>query len=249
MSFRFLTGGVDIARVAGRQAGNLAKELLNRVVGLPESVLNAFGVLPAKQLRLRVVVLSKASGANVLDVPDEAVQSALAPAIELTREILWKEARVRLVAAGGRFIDVETAPAPPQALSVHCNQRAFVEDFETAGRYFNEHLVRATSGSRVGSGAPVTAFVVAEIDQMVGCSIGPLADYVTLRPDAITMTRPWALAHEIGHACGLPHVTGLGRALFGGDPATNLMDPFGSGEALTKRQAIVLRNSRHVTLL
>lgn len=239
----------SVARVALRQAGNLAKELLNRVVGLPEVVLNTFGVIPAKQLRLRVIVLSKADGANVLGVPDAAVEAALEPAIELTREILWKEARVRLVAAGGRFVDVETSPAPAQALSVHCNQRAFVEDFETAGRYFNEHLVRTTIGSTIGTGAPVTAYVVAEIDQVVGCSIGPLADYVTLRPDAITMTRPWALAHEIGHACGLPHVKGLGRALFGGDPATNLMDPYGSGEALTKRQVITLRNSRHVTFL
>ena len=238
-----------MVRVAGRQAGNLAKELLNRVVGLPELVLNAFGVLPVKQLRLRVVVLSKPSGANVLSVANDAVEGALTPAIELTREILWKEARVRLVPAGGRFVDVETSPAPAQALSVHCNQRAFVEDFETAGRYFNGHLVRTTVGSAIGTGAPVTAFVVAEIDQVVGCSIGPLADYVTLEPGAITMTRPWALAHEIGHACGLPHVTGLGRALFGGDPQTNLMDPYGSGEALTKRQAIVLRNSRHVTFL
>ena len=249
MNLGFLTAGASIARVAGRQAGNLAKELLNRVVGLPEVVLNAFGVLPAKQLRLRVVVLSKTLGANVLGVPDAAVDAALKPAIELTRDILWKEARVRLVAAGGRFVDVETVPAPPQALSVHCNQRAFVEDFETAGRYFNEHLVRTKVGSVTGTTSPVTAFVVAEIDQMIGCSIGPLADYVTLRPDAITMTRPWALAHEIGHACGLPHVTGVARALFGGDPATNLMDPYGSGESLTKRQAIVLRNSRHVTFL
>jgi hypothetical protein len=244
-----MTSPGAVARTAARQAGNLAKELLNRVVGLPELVLNTFGVLPAKQLRLRVIVLSKPTGVNVLGVPDGAVEAMLGPAIELTREILWQEARVRLVPAGGRFVDVETNPAPAEALSVHCNQRAFVEDFETAGRYYNEHLVRTTIGSAIGTGAPVTAFVVAEIDQVVGCSIGPLADYVTLRPDAITMTRPWALAHEIGHACGLPHVTGLGRALFGGDPATNLMDPYGSGEQLTRRQVIAMRNSRHVTFL
>lgn len=242
-----ISTGANVARVALRQSGNLAKELLNRVLGLPEVILDALGVLPPKKLRLRVIVLSKATGQNVLGVPDDDVAAKLAPAIELTREILWREARVRLVAVGGRFVDVETAPAPAAALSVHCNQRAFVEDFETAGRYFTERLARTAVGSAIGTTAPVTAFVVAEIDQVVGCSIGALADYVTLRPDAITMTRPWALAHEIGHACGLPHVTGFGR-VFGGDRATNLMDPYGSGEALTKRQAIVLRNSRHTTL-
>ena len=242
------SAGTSVVRVALRQAGNLAKELLNRLVGLPEAALNALGILPAKKLRLRVIVLSKPSGQNVLEVPPDDVAATLAPAIELTREILWREARVRLIAAGGRFVDLETVPAPTAALSVHCNQRAFVEDFETAGRYFTERLARTTVGSAIGTGAPITAFVVAEIDQVVGCSIGPLADYVTLRPDAITMTRPWALAHEIGHACGLPHVTGFGR-VFGGDRTTNLMDPYGSGEALTKRQAIVLRNSRHVAFL
>jgi hypothetical protein len=37
--------------------------------------------------------------------------------------------------------------------------------------------------------------------------------------------------------------------LFGGDPATNLMNPSGSGEDLTRRQVILFRNSRHITFL
>jgi hypothetical protein len=194
-------------------------------------------------------VLSKADGSNVLGVPSDQLETTLQPTIELTREILWKAARIRLVAAGGRFVQLDPTPAPSQALNVHCNRAAFVEDYETAGRFFTERLARTAIGNAIGTTTPITAFVVETIDQFVGCSIGPLADYVTLRPDAITMARPWALAHEIGHACGLWHVNGVSRLVFGGDSATNLMDPFGSGEVLTRRQVVTLRNSRHVTFL
>ena len=85
----------SVIRVAGRQAGNLATEPLNRVARLPELVLNAFGVMPAKQLRRRVVVLSKSTGANVLGVSNAEVEAALTPAIELTRESLRQEARCK----------------------------------------------------------------------------------------------------------------------------------------------------------
>jgi hypothetical protein len=247
MNFAFISTASNIGRAALRQSGNFARELVAWVTGLPQLVLGAFGVLPPKQLRVRIVVLSNASGQNVLGIPDAAVEAALGPTLELTREILWQQARVRLLPVEGRFVEVETEPAPKAALSVHCNRRAFVEDYEAAGRYFSQRLARAGATNILGAGMPITAFVVADIDGVVGCSIGPLADYVTLQPAAITAPRPWALAHEIGHACGLPHLNAIGRALFGGDNATNLMDPYGSGEQLTRRQALVLRSSRHVT--
>jgi hypothetical protein len=230
-----------------RQSVNFAREFAAWVTGLPQFLLGAFGVMPAKLLRVRVVVLSKAPGENVLGIPDEGIEAALGPTLELTGQILWQQARVRLLPVDGRFVEVEREPAPKAALSVHCNQRAFLEDYEAAGRYFSRRLARAGASRIRGAGMPITAFVVAEIDGVVGCSIGPLADYVTLQPDAITAARPWALAHEIGHACGLPHLNAIGRALFGGDNATNLMDPSASGEQLTRRQALILRSSRHVT--
>jgi hypothetical protein len=247
MNFPVLAAAPALLRASLRQSGNFARELVAWVTGLPQLMLGALGIMPAKQLRIRVVVLSKAAGENVLGIPNDAVEAALEPAIKLTREILWRQARVRLLAVDGRFVEVEREPAPKAALRVHCNQRAFVEDYEAAGRYFSSRLARAGASRIRGAGMPITAFIVAEIDGVVGCSIGPLADYLTLQPEAITMARPWALAHEIGHACGLPHLNAIGRALFGGDNATNLMDPYGSGEQLTRRQALVLRSSRHVT--
>ena len=64
---------LTVGGAALRQSGNPVNELLNRIVGLPEAVLNAFGALPAKQVRVRVVVLLSATGSNVLGVPREAL--------------------------------------------------------------------------------------------------------------------------------------------------------------------------------
>ena len=126
-------GVTGFARAGLRLSGNVAKELGNRIAGLPEVVLNALGVLPEKKLRFRVVVLTEASGENVLGVPEAEVASIVSPAISLAQQVFWREARVRLVAAGGRFVKVDGQPAPDAALRVHCELTALREDFTAAG--------------------------------------------------------------------------------------------------------------------
>lgn len=161
----------------------------------------------------------------------------------------WREARISVVAAGGKLVTVDPVPSPPAALTVHCDGDAYLEDSQAAGDYFQARIATTAIGSVIGAGAPVTAFIVKEVVGKAGCSLGPLVDYVTVKYDAATGSHPRALAHELAHACGLPHTDGIGRALFGGDPATNLMNPNGSGEGLTRRQVVTFRNSRHVTFL
>ena len=232
-----------------RQAGNVAKEIGNRVLGLPEAGLNALGVLPTKKLRLRVFVLADGPDHNVFGVPAADVAALVDPAIRLTKEIFWREARISVVAAGGQFVVVDPLPAPPAALTVHCDGEAYAEDFQAAGDYFQARIATNVIGSALGTGAPVTAFMVKEVVGKGGCSLGPLVDYVTVDDDATSGSHPRTLAHEVAHACGLPHAGGIGGAVFGGDPATNLMNPSGSGETLTRRQVVMFRNSRHVTFL
>ena len=241
--------GAGYVRDGARQAGNVAKEVGNRVLGLPEAGLNALGVLPAKKLRLRVFVLADGPDHNVLGVPAANVAATVDPAIKVAKEIFWREARISVVPAGGQFVVVDPLPAPPAALTVHCDGEAYAEDFQAAGDYFQARIATTVIGSAIGTGAPVTAFIVKEVVGKGGCSLGPLVDYVTVDDDATGGSRPRTLAHELAHACGLPHTDAVARALFGGDPATNLMNPSGSGERLTRRQVVAFRNSRHVTFL
>jgi hypothetical protein len=89
----------------------------------------------------------------------------------------------------------------------------------------------------LGYGAPVIGFAVRKFEPSTsaGCSVGPLADYVTVdfaRADAST------LAHEIGHACNLSHTE------------AGLMKGSAPRDAhLSDWQKIKFRASRHVTYL
>ena len=92
-------------------------------------------------------------------------------------------------------------------------------------------------GSVTGSGGPITVFVVRDVLGKAGCSLGPLVDHVTVDMTALTGRRLRVLAHELGHACGLPHSSA----------DENLMLPKGMGDRLQPWQIAIFRSSRHVT--
>jgi hypothetical protein len=127
------------------------------------------------------------------------------------------------------------------------------EDLTETGVYF-QSVIRDTLWSdgpafTIKIFAPVVAFVVDGVgDSAVGCSAGPLADYVcvegaTFDPNDLAQVASPSLAHEIGHACALPHVVD--------DDMTNLMYPRvgARGTNLSPLQRAVVRSSPHVTYL
>src|ERR687891_192468 len=128
-------------------------------------------------------------------------------------------------------------PAPQQALDSACVERSWQADFGPGGAFFRRHVARNTVGAITGSGAPITAFVVRDVLGRAGCSLGPLVDYVTVDMGALKGRTLRVLAHELGHACGLPH----------SDDVENLMLPKRMGERLASWQVSLLRGSRHVT--
>jgi hypothetical protein len=122
-------------------------------------------------------------------------------------------------------------------------------------------------------GAPIVAFIVDGVGQTeIGCSSGPLADYICIEggqmmvpPQATPVTAPIAaeppgsvigsasatLAHEMAHACGLLHDNAAD--CLNGD-STNLMycRAFGlnglpRGDNLSPFQRAIVRSSPHVT--
>jgi len=82
-------------------------------------------------------------------------------------------------------------------------------------------------------GAPLIVFVVRGIEGFGGCSLGPLSDYVAVMPNRLI-----CIAHELGHACNLPHTK---------DPGNLLHHARCDQPRLSAGQAAVLRASRHVS--
>lgn len=225
-SVRFLAAG------GAAQATNILKETVKRSIGLAELGASALGVQPFKQLRLRVVILRDEEGRPLCSTQD------VRDSWEEAQRIFSQQARVRLVAALPSIVVVPT-PSPLAALNVHCDDGAWQEDLDGAGDYFRQNCAQTSSGRWVGYSAPVTVFIVRDISNKGGCSLGPLTDYVTLEAGMLNRARSRLLAHEVAHACGLWH----------SKDKENLMFPRGPGDKLTRWQALLLRNSRHVTMI
>lgn len=121
---------------------------------------------------------------------------------------------------------------------------ALFNEFGEAGEYFAKH----TGGwgwLRMNLYFPITVFVVRDITGKIGCSLGPLTDYVTIDTTLTTGANPISgvlsestMAHELGHCCGLLHR----------DDTKNLMYPdHGRGDNITGWQKYVVRTCRHCT--
>lgn len=213
------------------QSLNVLREAANRVPGLVDTAAGFAGVRPYKKLLLHVVILRDEEGKAL--APDEAV----IPSFLEAQRIFMEQARVRLIPAGTMVVTLDE-PAPAPALDVHCDDGAWQEDFDTAGEFFRRHEARGR-GRISGYGAPVTVFVVRDISNKGGCSLGPLTNYVTIEARMLPRARYRLIAHEVAHACGLWH----------SKDKANLMYPKGPGDLLLPWQVAILRNSRHVTLL
>ena len=230
-----------------RQSANLLKTIIIRVAGLPGAILDALGFRPAKRIRVFVKILRDENGVPVAAIDDIAVGLATA------QRILVAQANVSLHPAPlpgetlAAIVSILDIPAPTEALDVHCDAAAWREDFGIAGEFFSRHLARNYFGTWLGVGSPMTVFIVRDVKDKAGCSLGPLTDYVTVAPIGLPgqstdgneggPLHSGVIAHEVGHACALWHVGNR----------SNLMHPSSEGTKLSLWQKVVLRNSRHVT--
>lgn len=223
-----------IPLAAGSTQGlSLLREVLTRVVGLPDFVGSLTGAARRKKLRLRIVVLRDADGRPV------ASESDLETALTETGRVLEREAQVELVGADGALVTTLEGAAPPEALDAPCSKNGLWRtDLGPGGRWFRANRFRG--GYRfLGRGAPLTVFVVHDVVGKCGCSLGPFGDYITIDASGLSGGTKRILAHELGHSCGLPHSS----------RDDNLMRPRGPGEKLTNLQRAAFRGSRHVTYL
>lgn len=211
--------------------------VVDQVAGIPEGIAGLLGWLPKKVMDLHVIILRDSNGPLVLE-------SAIGKVVSETERIYWDRARV---AVRTTIHTMETI-APDYAFHIDAGIGIFGEDLTLAGTYFQSTMTLELGDSVAGlftrRPAPIVAFIVIGVgDSEVGCSAGPLADYVVVERERML---PQAggqvfntLAHEIGHACGLMHT----------DDKTNLLYPHGAidrGDNLSPFQRMIVRNSSHV---
>ncbi len=191
-------------------AGKTAFHVLRSLVTL--DAFNVYlGQLRTREMRVDVIVLADESG-PLLAEEDMGVWARLNEAIDEARRIFREQVNVVIQPeTNSEMIQVITSAAPAFALDVGCNSRAYREGLSDAGEYFESNSGRGRRVGFLGRGAPITVFVVRSIEGKSGCSLGPLADYVTVDVDVFGDRRGargqplWTVAHELGHACNLWH--------------------------------------------
>jgi len=123
------------------------------------------------------------------------------------------------------------------ALSGKISGGALNNEFSEAGEYFAKHTA-GWGWLRMSLYYPITVFIVRNITGKIGCSLGPLTDYVTLSVNGVASNS--TMAHELGHCCGLLHRE---------NEMDNLMYPSKTrtNNKITGWQKNVVRTSRHCT--
>ncbi len=209
-----------------RQVVKIVIEVVSHVIGIADLLLG-FIAWPPKKLRLHVFILSDETGKPLMNEPD------LDASIDFLRNTLKDRFNVKLRKYSKTFVETIKEPAPTAALDVSCSG-AWGEEFGEAGDYFAKHLA-GWNGIPISLTFPITAFVVRDVKDKIGCSLGPLTDYITISPAGVKSTN--TLAHEVGHCCDLWH----------SKTKSNLMFPDSTrGNTVKWFQKNLLRSSRHV---
>lgn len=236
-------------------------ELWIRSLGIVDLLLGFIGILPLKILRIHVVILRRRDGS--VTAPEPRISLSIQRASEIFRD----RARVKLV----HTVHVLGDPAPEAALRVKSGFGSAFDAASDAGAYF-QFVIANDLGSLLPAfwlriAPPIVVFVTDGVggSDTTGCSAGPLTDYVCVEGarmivlpqyEPVTSSTPAepigalpalasdTLAHELAHACGLPHDLW---------DTTNLLYPnefvngFKRGTNLSPLQRGIIRGSAHVS--
>ncbi len=235
---------------------NVAGEIAGRFIGLPSFLLDLFIPWPRKKLRLRILILNDENGDPIS--PDRDLVRESQDAYKLAKDIFMREANVKIITYGNLDkVEVLDSASPKEALEPRCGDGGVFKDhFGKAGTFFITNKQYSISILLLGNGAPITAFIVRDVDSAIGCSPGAFADYVTVDldglikdadDDVVVSTASETLAHELGHSCGLEYM----RLREHHPQKSNLMymNSDRTGTKLKRYQVALLRNSRFVTYL
>jgi hypothetical protein len=202
--------------------------LVGLVLGIFDLLLGFIG-WPPKKMRLHIFILSTEKG-PLLNAAD------LTPSVDFARKTFKDKFNVKL-RAFGNMIEVIKEPAPSAALNVHCDASALGEEFGEAGEFFAKHLA-GWNAIPISLTFPITVFIVSNVVDKGGCSLGPLTDYIVVDVSTDGVGTPSLMAHEIGHACNLWHSRTQSNLMFADS---------NRGDGVKWFQKNLFRSSRHVT--
>jgi len=210
---------------------NWVTEIIWRLVGLLDFFASLVGIRLRKKMYFGVVVPSVDGRAIVSDADIQRQVDAAVAFYDST-------CNINMIFSGICHTGV---PPPEGGLTFGCDAGGFFNDWWIPGSYFEfaSATCKFTDGFRrvIGLGAEIVVFIVQDVTPAGtnGCSFASTHNYVVV--EAKPTDQALVAAHEIGHACWLPH---------DGDPA-NLMNPVTpSGTAtLTNTQIALVRWSKH----
>lgn len=251
------------------QVGSFVFEALNRVVGIVDFVMMLVGIMLPKRLQVQIVILRDEEGTALLldeDSPAKVLadeQSWIDDAVAVIRECCWNEIKIYVHTASGEFTADASEyhvtipfPCPTSPLDVDFGPKLFVDDYTESGEFFRRHSARHPPA--FGYGSPVTVFVVRDVAEKIGASLGILTDWVVVEAGrgfarysgALqgVERRPTTPMHEIGHAGGVIKHDSVVDAAPQESKRSHLIESgVPRGTVVSRWQRAVVRGSRHVT--
>ncbi len=197
----------QVVKAVVRVVVRVVTTVVGAVLGVFDLLLG-FLTWPQKKLRLHISILSD-QGGPLINPGDLTI------AVDYATKRLKDRFNVKLLPYSKNMIEIIKEPAPKAALTVGCGGGAFKDEFGEAGEFFANHLA-GWNAIPISLTFPITVFVVHDIQGKMGCSLGPLTDYVTLDLDGVKSDS--TLAHEIGHACNLWHSGSQSNLMWPDDP-------------------------------
>lgn len=211
-----------------RMVLNWVTEIIWRLVGLVDFIASLAGLRLRKKMYFGVIVPPITPIASDADIQRQ---------VDAVISFYDTTCNINMIFTGICHTQI---PPPKRTLNMGCNGDGFADDFGFVGSYFEfaSATCKFTDSFRrvIGLGAEIIIFIVQDVTPTFnGCSFASTHNWVII--EAKPSDQAFVAAHEIGHACWLPH---------DGDPG-NLMASItpAAMPTLTNVQAAMVRWSKH----